>query len=289
MASFLKFLALLPPRAVLSPNLTAKGIKRWVAPTLIELERRRKRQEPQPPIPRSSFLEWNHDAELYSFGKRLGEEFNQALLKRAFTHRSYVVQKELAGNPTDTFEDNSELISEGNSIILKSVRQQYTTFPDEIVEALCNHLVNNTMLAHVAYHLGTKDIVLTAEYPAEASTLADTFRAIVAALHRSTGEDRAHLFVKDFLLCQLNGKGIFDIWDPKNPYEVLKQLAQENGVTEIEARLCNESASNTILANYQVGLYSEKKLLGIGWGESIEIAKDTAALNAIHRIYNLAI
>lgn len=130
----------------------------------------------------------------------------------------------------------------------------------------------------------------------------------MAALLRSSGEDRAKSFVKDFLFVQLIDKDAFEIWNPQNPYDYLTNILKEKGITEIEPRLCNQSAINTILANYQVGLYSNKKLLGIGelflisfflvvinnyligffyigWGESIEIAKETAALDAIKRLH----
>lgn len=62
----------------------------------------------------------------------------------------------------------------------------------------------------------------------------------------------------------MNGKEISDIWEPKEPYEYLTSLLNEKGINDLEPRLCNESASNTILACYQVGIYSNKKLLGIG-------------------------
>lgn len=87
--------------------------------------------------------------------------------------------------------------------------------------------------------------------------------AVVAALE-SSGEDRAKKFVDDFLICQLSGKDVYEIWDPKNPYGHLLSLLEKNGITAVEPRLCNESASNTILATFQVGLYNDKKLLGIG-------------------------
>lgn len=54
--------------------------------------------EPQPLQPRTSYLEWNYDAEIYAFAKRLGETFNDALLRRAFVHRTYVIQQEIKGN-----------------------------------------------------------------------------------------------------------------------------------------------------------------------------------------------
>lgn len=102
----------------------------------------------------------------------------------------------------------------------------------------------------------------------------------------------------------MNGKDVYEIWDPQNPYEYLTKLLSERGITEIEPRLCNQSAVNTILANFQVGLYSDRKLLGIGkkvtmnkvlivkllnfvgWGENVQIAKETAALDAIQRIFS---
>lgn len=123
------------------------------------------------------------------------------------------------------------------------------------------------------------------EFPVENITLANTFKAVVAALKYSSDDEKAKCFVKDFVLVQLIDKDIYELWDLKNPYEYLQSLLKQQGIPELEPRLCNESAANTILANYQVGLYSNKKLLGIGWGESIEIAKDTAAVDAIKRLY----
>lgn len=102
------------------------------------------------------------------------------------------------------------------------------------------------------------------EFPVEDATLANTFKSVVAALLRSSDENRTKLFIKDILFVQLVDKDVYEVWDPQNPYEHLSTVLKERGITEIEPRLCNQSATNTILANYQVGLYSNKKLLGIG-------------------------
>lgn len=140
----------------------------------------------------------------------------------------------------------------------------------------------------------------------EETTLADSFKSIVAALLRSSGEERTKIFVKDILFAQLVDKDVFEVWDPQNPYQHLTSVLRERGITAIEPRLCNQSAANTILANYQVGLYTDdKKLLGIGeslfvhhvercekdveffsgWGENVETAKETAAVDALKRLY----
>ncbi|KAJ8933762.1 hypothetical protein NQ314_013795 [Rhamnusium bicolor] len=209
-----------------------RNIKRWVSPTLKELKRRRDKIGPEPEKPRSSFLEWNYEAEIYAFGKRLGEEFDKKLLKQALIQREYANMQEFKAK-------------------------------EQVIVPLINFQ----------------------EFPVSKETLSNTFKAVVAVLKRSKDLNRAQIFVKDFVLSQMNGKDVYELWDPQNPYEYLTTLLNEKGITEIEPRLCNQSAVNTILANFQVGLYSNRKLLGIGWGENIKIAKETAALDAIQRIY----
>ncbi|KAF5281870.1 hypothetical protein FQR65_LT14514 [Abscondita terminalis] len=287
-------------------RVTQRTIKRWVAPTLRELEKRRRMAGPQPLQKRSSYLEWNYEAELYALGKRIGEEFQPDILQRALVHKSYIIQQEISGNQIgnhidngnslalvsdsfSNFEDNTDLIKEGESLIVDCITKKFSSvYPAMVVKAICVYLTSNTMLAHVAAYMGVKDIILSADYPVEEVTCADTFKAIVAALNRSN-VNRTEAFINDFLISQMHEKDVFDIWDVKHPYDVLLQLAEEKGLEDVEPRLCNQSASNTILANYQVGLYSNKKLLGIGWGESIDIAKDTAALDAIRKLYSLEV
>ncbi|KAK9874267.1 hypothetical protein WA026_002620 [Henosepilachna vigintioctopunctata] len=264
-----------------------KNIHRWVAPTLRELKRRKDQLGPEKPSPRSSFLEWNYEAELFAFGKRLGENFKRDILKQALLHSSYVHLQKQENNLED-LKDNSELIAEGSNIINQYLKDEFLKlYPRDIAESFLKYLTSDNMMAHVAKHLGLADLLLTEELPVKELTLANTLRAVVAALRLSEDLERSHLFVRDFLLTQLNGKTIFDIWEPENPIEYLNDLLKVKGLAGFEARLCNQSASNTILANYQVGLYSNKTLLGIGWGENVETAKNTAALDAISRIYNL--
>jgi len=72
-----------------SSGLQRRNIKRFIRPTLFEIKEREKIAKPLPieKTKRSNFLEWNHNAELYAFGKRLGEEFNIEKLLKAFIHR----------------------------------------------------------------------------------------------------------------------------------------------------------------------------------------------------------
>lgn len=87
-----------------------------MAPTLIELKKREKVSGGKVVHPRNTFLEWNHEAELYGFCKRLNEEFDPDLLLQAFTDRSYVIQEETKQKEIGidiSIKDNHELAKEG--------------------------------------------------------------------------------------------------------------------------------------------------------------------------------
>lgn len=110
----------------------------------------------------------------------------------------------------------------------------------------------------------------------------------MSALQKSSSdEERTRLFVKDFLITQLQGADVNDIWQSEQtPMDQLVKILSERGESAPEPRLCNASAVNTILAAYRVGLYdSKKEMIGIGWGESVEIATDVAARDALQRLY----
>lgn len=66
---------------------------------------------------------------------------------------------------------------------------------------------------------------------------------------------------------QLCGKDINELWNVEEPLKLLQTLLK----TEPEPRLCNHSAGNTILAAYQVGLYVEKRCVGIGEFSGIKV------------------
>lgn len=107
-------------------------------------------------------------------------------------------------------------------------------------------------------------LLLLQEFPVAEKTLSDSFKAVVAALKYSKNLTVAEKFVEDFVLAQMYNKNVFEIWNLEHPYEYFIKLMKERGINDIEPRLCNESATNTILACFQVGLYNNKKLLGIG-------------------------
>ncbi|XP_069679905.1 large ribosomal subunit protein mL44 isoform X2 [Periplaneta americana] len=272
-----------------------RNIKRWVAPTLKEMKRRKLKMGPEAPVHRSTFLDWNYHSELYAFGKRLGEDFRKDVLQCAFTHRSYIIQEEMKQkevgieDPKLWLEDNEELAKMGEKLMSEYLKQHLRValprFPEEGICGINDYLMSDATLAHVSKHIGTTDIILCSDFPVTDTTLAKTFKAIVGALAESSGEDKAREFVRDFVLTQLAGKDVNEIWVVQDPMKILTDILKRDGKSEPEPRLINECGRNTILASYQVAVYCSKEFMGVGYGETISIAVEMAARDALKRLF----
>ncbi|ESO10356.1 hypothetical protein HELRODRAFT_104858 [Helobdella robusta] len=143
------------------------------------------------------------------------------------------------------------------------------------------------MLSHIASNLGVKDLILSDDYPPPNLTLCKTFKAVVGALYLDQGYDRCSKFVRDFIAVQLVGKRVDDVWVVTNPMGLLVKELQKLGLKEPESRLIWSSGSNTVLSNYVVGIYSDKKLLGKAPGETLTTAEEMAARDALRNLYQI--
>ncbi|XP_075983575.1 mitochondrial ribosomal protein L44 [Anticarsia gemmatalis] len=266
-------------------------IHRYVAPTLMELKRREDKLGGKKFYPRNTYLEWNLEAELYAFGKRLNEDFDADLLLQAFTDRSYVIKEEMKQKELEfdiKMKDNRELADKGEDFINKYTQNYLEVvlpkFPLEGVKAIKTHLTSEAVLANISQHLGTKDIVLADKYPVDEYILANTFKAIVGALLEGSGEEKAAHFVRDFVITQLQGQDVNEYWPIEDPWTMLVGFVEKNGV-KVEPRLIGEVGKNTLLACYRVGLYVDKKMLSSGFGETVATAKEMAAREALKQIF----
>nr|CAG4649700.1 EOG090X0DYO [Scapholeberis mucronata]SVE93891.1 EOG090X0DYO [Scapholeberis mucronata] len=288
-------LPLIVPNVI--PQRTFKA--KWVAPTLKELKRRKdveiSKAGGEKIFHRSTFLEWNYDAELYAFGNRLGETFEEPLLRAALTHSSYIRQESeklsaLGMQPDLQFQDNELLASDGKKLISKFIngylRAVFTRVPEEMIVVMHDFLISDSTLETVAKHIGLGDIVLCADFPCETETYVKSLNAIVAALKESSGEERARLFVQDLIVTQIYGRDVNELWNPKDPIGILTSILKREGKGEPEFRIIRQTATNTILAVYHVGVYSDKNFIAEGGGESVEIAQDMAARDALKRFFH---
>ncbi|XP_070571856.1 large ribosomal subunit protein mL44-like [Ptychodera flava] len=266
------------------------------------LEKMRRKHErkfgPPPPVPRSEHIElpWDYNSELYGFGKRLGEDFNEHTLRVAFTHKEFVQQeaekrRELGMESSQTelnLQDNEELAEIGQdfaSEYIKSyLRLVYPNFPDEGVKSVSDHLTGVELTSHIGSNLGAEDLIQYPIYPYPREVVQKTLHAVVGALLEQ-GADRAGLFVRDMFLPQLIGKDINDLWKIEDPMTILVNILEQRGQGLPEARMIRQTGSSTLVGMYMVGIYSDKKLLGFAPGESVLEAEDQATRVALKNIF----
>uniref|UniRef100_A0A914W408 Large ribosomal subunit protein mL44 n=1 Tax=Plectus sambesii TaxID=2011161 RepID=A0A914W408_9BILA len=226
------------------------------------------------------------------------ESTNFAVTHSSFAERSDVAEASSRAQPS-LHDDriaaggvNRLLAQKGASIIANYtkayLRLHLPKFPEEGVETITEELMSEAMLAHIASHLGLMDIVRTKEFPVSSSTLASTFKAVVGAIDAEGGRKRAEHFVLDFVLPQLIDLDVSDVFCLADPLAVLADVLSKNGAPAPEPRLLRSSGANTAMPVYMVGIYSDRVLIGEGPGESIAIAQEMAASDALQRMWGLA-
>ncbi|XP_020373894.1 39S ribosomal protein L44, mitochondrial [Rhincodon typus] len=271
--------------------------KRWMKSYMLLMERKKKLEGPPPPKPRSQQPNWDYHAEVEAFSHRLNENFNLDLLKTAFVNPCYVTSEEARRRElrlereeiTLNLKDNQQLFEKG--LLLTSTYLQdcfhstYPNLPADGVKALTSHLTGSQTVCNVARNLAVEDLTLSAEFPVPQEILRKTFFALIGALLETSGPERATLFVRDFLITQLIGKDLFEMWPVINPMGLLVEELKNRKMFLPESRLTRQSGASTVLPVYFVGLYSDKQLIAEGPGETVLSAEEEAARVALRKIY----
>ncbi|XP_014676405.1 PREDICTED: 39S ribosomal protein L44, mitochondrial-like [Priapulus caudatus] len=281
---------------------SARFFHRWQRPTFQQLYKLRKMAGPEAEKPRSAQTNWNRDGELYAFGERLGELLGARTLDRAFTHESYVAREEEErrrlgiareeeeGGKLDV-DHNGALIERGTAIVSTYtkayLRHQLPNLPEEGICAIHDYLTSDNMLEYIGSNLGMKDLILSEDFPVRTHTVGQTFRAVVGALANDQGEERAQLFVQDFVLTQLVNQDVSEMWTLVNPMGVLTMILQQRGMVLPEPRILRSTGSSTVVACYVVGIYSNKQLIGQAPGETEITAEEMAARDALAGIFGI--
>ncbi|KAJ8397284.1 hypothetical protein AAFF_G00441180 [Aldrovandia affinis] len=271
--------------------------KRWMKAYTLLMERKRKLEGPPPPKPRSHQPNWDYHAEVQAFSSRLKEDFSPELLKTAFVNPCYVRTEEekrrtlgLDGEAAAlSLRDNVALRGQGldfaHSFLSDWFRVNFPNLPVEGVTGLVGYLTSPAVMCHVARNLAVDELALSGQFPVPDDTLHATFFAVIGALLESSGAERAGFFLRDFLVTQLLGKDLFEVWPVVNPMGLLVEELSQRKQPLPEPRLTRSAGASTVLPLYFVGLYSDKKLLAEGPGETVLAAEEEAARVALRKLY----
>lgn len=134
-------------------------------------------------------------------------------------------------------------------------------------------------------------MVFCEEFPPSLATLADTVPAVISAISRASGTDRANRFIADFILTYLNGADMLEIWPLHQMDLDLNEYLRQKGEPEVEPRILHRSAIGTIESCYIVGMFQgpEHRLLGQAPGESLQIARRMAELDSFRNLFGLTV
>ncbi|XP_069136496.1 large ribosomal subunit protein mL44-like [Argopecten irradians] len=273
---------------------------RWKRPVLKELFKKRQQLGPEPERHPSAYGIWNYNSEVFAFGKRLGEDFKDDILKKALILRSYqeeedkveqiLLDDESLEMEAESGGNNEELAEKGEKIASRYVKAYLRAmYPQMFEEGICavhDYLVSDEMYAYIGSQLGLKDLIMKMDYPPTDEDYCITMKAVIGALAESQDVARAEAFVRDFVVVQLVAEDINEIWDVVNPMGLLTAVLKKMGMSAPEPRLIWKSGASTVMSVYHVGVYSDRTLLGRAPGETVSIAEDMAARDALKKLMN---
>lgn len=210
---------------------------------------------------------------------------DKALLKEAFTHRSYI--NEHRGSKLN---HNERLEFLGDAVLeLIVTRFLYEKYPKETEGDLTSYraaLVNAVTLSQVARDLRINDFLMLSRGEAKDvgrardTILANAIEAVIGAIYLDQGYDAAKKFIEDNLF-PLTEKIVAEkLWlDAKSHFQ---EKAQEHeGITPLYKTL--EEVGPDHDKCFKVGVYIGKELVSGGEGRSKQEAEQNAARRALQK------
>ena len=218
------------------------------------------------------------------FEEKTGFTFNdKALLKQAFTHRSYINE-----HPKEGLEHNERLEFLGDAVLelvtTEFLYAKYPENPEGELTAFRAALVNTQSIAAAATELEMNDFLLLSkgeakdEGRARLYILANTFEAFIGALYLDQGYDAARQFI-DSALFHKAEKIVEDrLWqDAKSRFQ---EIAQEKTNITPTYELLNETGPDHD-KQFIAGVFLGEEKVAKGTGRSKQEAEQAAAENAL--------
>lgn len=227
----------------------------------------------------------DHNLERYhAFARKIGIGFHDiALLREAFTHRSYLNEHRGTG-----LKHNERLEFLGDAVLeLVMTEYLFAKFPEEQegkLTAYRSALVNTNSIAEAANEWGMNDCLLLSRGEAKDTgrarqyILANTFEAVIGAIFLDQGYAAAKDFIARSLFEKIDKIIAGRLWqDAKSRFQ---EEAQERvGITPNYVVLKETGPDHD--KNFEVGVYVGSELVGKGIGRSKQDAEQAAAQLAL--------
>ena len=222
--------------------------------------------------------------EFSDFEKKIKITFkNKSLLKQAFTHRSYINE-----NPSAGMHHNERLEFLGDAVLELAVTDylydKYPNCTEGELTAIRSALVNAIIISEIASNVGMNEYLLLSKGEAKdlgkarQYILANTYEAVVGAIHLDQGYAVAEKFIAKTLLPKTDEIVKKKLW--RDAKSLVQEKAQEFvQVTPLYKVL--EQTGPDHNKRFTVGIYFGKDLAGSGKGNSKQEAEQKAAEAAL--------
>lgn len=222
--------------------------------------------------------------------KKLGFKFkNFDHLKRALTHRSYANENRM---PNTDHNERYEFL--GDAVlelgISRVLMENFSTHTEGELSKLRASVVNETQLAAIARKLGLGEYLYLGKGEDQtggrdkASLLADAFEAVLGAMYLDRGWDKA------FGMVQRYYEPVLSAVSQGNYIKDFKTQLQEEAQSRFHAipkyRLVKETGPDH-QKTFEVNLFLEEKLYGVGTGMSKKAAEQEAAKEALIKLQTM--
>ncbi|MEK7568512.1 MAG: ribonuclease III [Patescibacteria group bacterium] len=216
-----------------------------------------------------------------AFEEKIGVHFrDRAVLREAFTHRSYINETRERG-----LDHNERLEFLGDAVVELSVTDfLYKKYPKANEGDLTSYraaLVNAVTLGNIAIELGMEAYLLLSKGEAKDKgtkarqiILANAFEAVVGAIYLDLGYEVADKFLKTHLLGKTEEIVKKELW--RDAKSFFQEQAQEHVSITPSYRVIREQGPDHD-KDFVVGVYLEKELVAEGVGKSKQEAEQNAA------------
>lgn len=224
---------------------------------------------------------------LAEFENKIGVQFrDRAVLREAFTHRSYINETREKG-----LDHNERLEFLGDAVVELAVTDfLYKKYPKSNEGELTSYraaLVNAVTLGNLGIDLGMEEFLLLSKGEAKDKgtkarqiILANAFEALVGAIYLDLGYDTVNTFLKTHLLGKTEEIVKKELWRDAKSY--FQEEAQEHvGITPSYRVISEEGPDHD--KDFNVGVYLNDELIGEGSGKSKQDAEQGAAADGLKK------
>ncbi|HBB44471.1 MAG: Ribonuclease 3 [Parcubacteria group bacterium GW2011_GWA1_44_13] len=221
------------------------------------------------------------------FENKIGVQFkDRAVLREAFTHRSYINETRERG-----LDHNERLEFLGDAVVeLVVTNFLYKKYPQANEGDLTSYraaLVNAVTLGNLAIDMGMEEFLLLSKGEAKDKgtkarqiILANAFEAVVGAIYLDLGYETAEQFLKNHLLGKTEEIVKKELW--RDAKSFFQEEAQEHvGVTPSYRVISEEGPDHD--KDFNVGVYLNDELVGQGIGKSKQDAEQVAAADGLKK------